>query len=657
MYIILFFIFLLFVSGILSFFLKKKLRLSSQIGSFGSIITISFLLILSIFNFSRHKDLTLSFSWQMPFGNFAVGIDPLSNFFIIITLFISLLAAFYSVSYMSPELIKKKTGAHWFLFNTLVASMIMVLIARNGLLFLISWEIMSLTPFFLVSLDDNKISARKAAFIYLIAANIGSAFLLLLFILLGGASANLDFSSFKPEISSGILFILALIGFGIKAGFLPFHVWLPEAHPEAPSHISAIMSAVMIKMGIYGILRIITFLGLPQAWWGVTLILIGIISSVGAILFAMAQKDLKRLLAYSSIENIGIIAIGLGIGLLGMSFMYYSVMIIGFLGAFLHIINHSLSKSLLFLNAGAVYHATGTRNMNELGGIIKKMPMTSFLFLIGSLSIIAVPPFNAFISEFMIYYASFQGIINLPKNETIIIIIAVVSLALTGGLSLACFSKAFGITFLGFARSDKSEKAHDPQKTMLYPMIVLAILCLIFGVAAPFIISFPLETIRSTFNLMPELISEEKTQILKPLSLVSVVIISLIALSFLLFFMLKKIRDKRQISETVTWDCGYIAPSATMQYTESSFIEPLMRLFNPILGVKTNFHPITDIFPVKSSFMLKTHDVFKRYFYEPFFNLFSLIFNIFRPIQHGRIHFYLLYIVSTLIILLFWKIR
>jgi formate hydrogenlyase subunit 3/multisubunit Na+/H+ antiporter MnhD subunit len=279
---------------------------------------------------------------------------------------------------------EKALGVSWFFFNLLVASMALVVVARNGILFLVAWELMALASFFLVTMQDDEERVRDAGRTYLVASHLGTAFLLVLFIMLAGGTDSLDFDRFAAGSHAGLLFILAAIGFGTKAGFVPLHVWLPEAHPAAPSHVSAVMSGVMIKTGIYGLVRTLTFLGPLPAWAGWLLVGVGVTSGVLGVLFALAQHDLKRLLAYHSVENIGIITLGLGLGLVGLRAGFAPLAVLGFAGALLHVLNHALFKGLLFLGAGAVLHGTKTRDMEELGGLLKRMPWTGPLFLIGA---------------------------------------------------------------------------------------------------------------------------------------------------------------------------------------------------------------------------------------------------------------------------------
>src|SRR5208337_3084062 len=317
---------------------------------------------------------SIRMAWDVPYGSLFLELDPLSGFFLIPVFVLCALAAIYGAEYLEAYRGKKALAPPWFFFNLLVASMVVVILARNGVLFLMAWEMMALSSFFLVTFEDEKESTRQAGWTYLVASHIGTAFLLVLFVLLGRANGSLDFDRFSASSGAPLMFVPALVGFGTKAGFIPLHVWLPEAHPAAPSHVSAVMSAVMIKTGIYGLLRILTFLGPPQAWWGWVLCVVGLTSGILGVLLALAQHDLKRLLAYHSVENIGIIALGLGVGILGVSRRSTMLTVLGFGGGLLHVQNHALFKGLLFLGAGSVLHGAGTREIDHLGGLTKRMP-------------------------------------------------------------------------------------------------------------------------------------------------------------------------------------------------------------------------------------------------------------------------------------------
>ena len=492
MFLILLAVSILVLSGFLALLLGRQARRATVIGVGGAVLGCLIGLVPTISALWTGRVETFSCAWQVPLGSFFVQMDALSAFFLLPILGLSIVAALYGGQYLMAYRSRKDLGAAWFFFNLLVASMVMVALARNGVLFLLAWEIMSLASFFLVTFEDEKESVRQAGWTYLVATHLGTAFLLVLFLVLGRQAGSLDFDRFVAASASispvaGVVFLLALIGFGTKAGFMPLHVWLPEAHPAAPSHVSALMSGVMIKTGIYGLLRTLTFLGQPESWWGWVLIGIGLTSGLGGVLFALAQHDLKRLLAYHSVENIGIIALGLGAGVLGLALNQPALAVLGLAGGLLHVLNHALFKGLLFLGAGAVIQATGTRDIDHLGGLIRRMPWTAAMFLTGSLAICGLPPLNGFVSEFLIYVGAFEGI-GLP-GVSVWGAATIAGLAMIGGLAVACFTKAFGIVFLGEPRSDQARHGHEVGWVMLAPMAVLALGCVAVGFLAPQVVA------------------------------------------------------------------------------------------------------------------------------------------------------------------------
>ena len=430
---------------------------------------------------------SLRLPWAVPLGGFHVQLDALSALFLLPVLGLSGVAAVYGAGYLRGSLRPKALGFSWFCYNLLIASMSLVIVAADGVLFLVAWEVMALSSFFLVAFEHERREVRDAAWTYLIATHLGTAFVVAFFLILGARAGSFDFDRIGgvSGARAGLLFLFAVIGFGTKAGFMPLHVWLPEAHPAAPSHVSAVMSGVMIKTGIYGLLRAVTLLGAPAEWWGWLLVGIGLTSGVLGVLFALAQHDLKRLLAYHSVENIGIIALGLGIGLLGVSAGMPALAALGFAGALLHVVNHAVFKGLLFLGAGAVQHATGTREIDHLGGLLKRMPWTGAAFLVGAAAISGLPPLNGFVSEFLIYLGAFHGGAALSGANAVAAIFVVLALALIGGLALACFAKAFGIIFLGEPRSEHALHAHEAGPAMRLPMLLLAAVCLAIGLCAP----------------------------------------------------------------------------------------------------------------------------------------------------------------------------
>ncbi len=601
--------------------------------------------------------------WSLPFGSIAVEMDALSAVFAMPILVISALAAVYGSAYLRPFEGKKDMAASWFCFNLLAGSMLLVVVARNAMLFLLGWELMSLSSFFLVIFESELASARRAGWTYLVATHIGTAFILVLFILLGRGNSTLDFAGFSAGgAGSGMLasaFLLALAGFGTKAGFMPLHVWLPEAHPAAPSHVSAVMSGVMIKTGIYGLLRSLTFLGAPPPWWGWTLVGMGAVSGVLGVLFALAQHDLKRLLAYHSVENIGIIAIGLGVGFLGVSYGHPAMAFLGFAGGLLHVINHAVFKSLLFLGAGSVLHSCGTREMDHLGGLFKRMPVTGLAFLIGSVAICGLPPLNGFISEFMIYAGSLSGITGVPgitAGAQAAALVVVGSLALIGGLAAACFSKAFGVIFLGEPRSDHAIHGHEAGPAMLIPMVALGAACLAIGLSGPVALRILVPAVSLLAGQEAVVASAIPAWAGIALWNISFAFAGILLLAALLSLFRSWLLAGRTVGSAVTWDCGYIAPTSRMQYTSSSFAAPITRLFRGVLRTRSHFTPPSGLFPSGSSFASDTPDVCREGIFKPVLSRIENLLVRFRWLQHGRLNLYILYIVLALVALLAWKL-
>ncbi len=594
-------------------------------------------------------------AWQVPYGSFAVQLDPLSAFFLIPVFGLPAVAAMYGSEYLAAWRGKKPLGAAWCFYNLLTASMALVVVARNGVLFLVAWEVMALTSFFLVTFEDEQETVRAAGWTYLVASHLGTAFLLVMFILLGRETGSLDFDKLAVS-SPNVVFLLALIGFGTKAGFMPLHVWLPDAHPAAPSHVSAVMSGVMIKMGIYGILRILTLIGPPPAWWGGTLIGIGLVSGVLGILFAVAQSDLKRLLAYSSVENIGIITLGLGVGLLGIHYGVPVVATLGFAGALLHVINHALFKGLLFFGAGAVLHGTHTRNLEQLGGLLKRMPWTGLLFALGAVAICALPPLNGFIGEFLIYLGAYRGALAMDTAATTELLSVIAGLALIGGLAAVSFTKAFGVAFLGEPRSEPAAHAREAGLLMQLAMLLLAAGCVLVGLLAPAVVRALAPALKIVTGLPAATVENQLANGLGPLGSVVLVTSLFLVVLAALVLLRRSLLAGRTIGQSVTWDCGYAQPTVRMQYSASSFAQPVTGLFAGLLRTRRKLVPPEGLFPRQASLETTTPDAARETIYQPAFGSVGRGLGRWRWLQHGNLHLYILYIALTLLVLLIWRL-
>ena len=597
--------------------------------------------------------------WTAPFGSFSLCIDPLSAFFLTVLFTVSLAAAVYGAGYMRHHAGAGRPGFHWLFFNILIVSMGLILTARNGVLFLVAWEVMSLSSFALVMTDHKRAETRKAGLYYIIAAHVGTAALMAMFVILGHGSASMDFDAFTGSSDRGmasVVFILAMAGFGSKAGFIPLHVWLPEAHPAAPSHVSALMSGVMIKMGIYGIIRVMGLIGPPEPWWGLALVGTGVVSGAGGVINALGQKDLKRLLAYSSVENIGIIAVGLGLGTLGVCHQSPTVAALGYAGALFHLLNHALFKSLLFMGAGSALAAAGTKNLDQMGGLLKKMPVTGSLFLFGSASICGLPPLNGFMSELLIYAAAFHCMTG--SGGTWLFAAgasAAMSLALMGSLAAALFTKAAGTAFLGAPRSGGITTAHDPGASMLYPMWFLAALTLASALLSPLavIIIGP---------LAPGLASLDSTYVGSAVAYASSLLLhaTLGGLAFLILMgfaalIRRGLLAEKTVGASVTWDCGYAAPSARMQYTSTSFSQPATDYFHLAIESQKSVGGPVGLFATGGSFSHKVSDVAETRLYLPAFATAEKIIVSLQGFGTKHMNVYIFYTVAALLGLLVWS--
>jgi hydrogenase-4 component B len=600
---------------------------------------------------------SLSFPWLVSGAEFSVGIDGLSAIFLAPVFLISLLGHWFGLSYWrQTEHCDNGRKLRCF-YGTITAGMALLVIASNGVLFLIGWEIMALSAFFLVTTEDGEQKVREAGWIYLVAAHVATLCLFGLFALLRAATGSFALTrlppdSLSPGMSSAIV-VLALVGFGVKAGLMPLHVWLPSSHAIAPSHVSAIMSGVILKMGIYGLVRVTSLMpNLPFAWGAITLGL-GVVSGVLGVAYAIGQHDLKRLLAYHSIENIGIIVMGLGLALIGRSLGRAEWVVLGLGGALLHVWNHALFKSLLFFSAGSVIHSVHTREIDHLGGLAKAMPWTAACFLVGAVAICGLPPLNGFVSEFLIYLGLFATLRHEPGGANSWASFAAPALALIGALAAACFVKVFGAVFLGTARSEHAGHAHESPPGMIAPMGVLVACCGAIGLA-PAIVAPVLEAglsawMPNRFDGGPRIAS------LAPLNGITTTGLLLVAALAVGSGLLWLRRRNRSSAVAATWGCGYVAPTPRMQYTSSSFAQLLVGLFGWALRPRVRKPSNLPLFPRSSDFCSDVPDAVLDRGVLPAIAGAAWMLSWLRVLQRGNIQIYLLYIFLILIALLLWR--
>lgn len=600
--------------------------------------------------------------WQVPGGEFHVQLDPLSAFFLVPIFLLAGVAALYGAAYMFAYRDRKSLGPPWFFFNLFVAGMALVVIARQALLFMVAWEIMSLAAFFLVTFEHEKKDVRLAGWVYLVATHLGAAFLLAMFLFLGRESGSLDFDQMKTGLhlgpaGAGVVVGLALIGFGAKAGLVPLHVWLPEAHPAAPSHVSALMSGIMIKIGIYGILRILMFLGPPAAWWGPVLMIIGFSGAILGVVMALMQRDLKRALAYSSIENVGLIMLALGAGLWGVTSGHPMVAVLGLAGGLLHIWNHSLMKGLMFLCAGSVWHGAGTRDMEQLGGLMKRMPRTGAWMVLGAVALSATPPLNGFVSEWMLYMGLLHGGLEFTGIGRVAMLAAVGLLALVGGLALLCFVRLIGMVWLGEARSEGARHAHEGSGAMIIPVAVLGVLCLLAALFPGRLLAMFVLTAQQAFGLSAAQFTGVITSVQSPVPLLgtlnAVVLVVVAACVGILWACGRRTRQ----AVDATWGCGYVAPTPRMQYTGRSFSEMLItRVFPRWLRPKRRVVTPAGLFPAAGRQVTQYADPVSRTLYQPLFKWLPDHCARLRWVQQGKLHYYMFYFVVVLVLAFAWTV-
>ena len=595
----------------------------------------------------------LDLPWSAPGGALALGIDPLSAFFLVPVLVVTAATAVYGGAYLSGESGHKLLGPAWLWFDLLAASLVLVVTARNGLLFLVAWEAMALTSYFLVIFHHERAEVPRAGWMYLVATHLGTAFLLVLFGLLARDAGSLDFARWSaPQTGAFGLFALALLGFGAKAGLVPLHLWLPEAHPVAPSHVSALLSGVMVKMGIYGLLRLLILLAPPSLAWGGWLLAIGLVSAAFGALSVLAQRDLKRLLAYSTVDNVGLIVAALGLGLVGLVLGATPIAVLALAGGLLHVWNHALAKTLLFLAAGGVARGSGTLELERLGGLLRRMPWTGTCFLVGAAALCALPPLNGFVGEFLVYAGAFralsEGTVALPAA-----LASIAGLALVGALAAAGFVRAAGIAFLGQPRSAQAARAEEAPPSMRLPMLGLAAACLLFGVAGPLGLAAARRPLEQLMGSSVD-VAAHLEPIVSALWRVGAVGAFAALGAFGLAGLRRRLLRRRSVRLAETWGCGYATPTPRMQYTASSFAQPLTQLFAPVLRMRTDGDAPSGTFPRPTFFTSSPTDVAEGVF-RRLFGVTASLADLLRPLQAGSTHAYILYPVLVALALLLWR--
>lgn len=635
----------------------KKLMVIFVVLSSGAIHVFNALKVLSgsAIDFSLHAG--------FPFGDISVRIDSLSAFFIIVITFTLSTGVIYGYHYMSkyddePE----KQSLHWCSFILLQASMMAVCMMHNVLGFLISLELMTVSAFILVIYDYETPNTIRSGLNYFVQSHIGVLLITIGFIWTASASGSFDISVIINTARNYTIhlgpwpFMILFAGFSFKAGFVPFHTWLPWAHPAAPSHVSGIMSGVIIKIGIYGIFRFLPVYQGDMLQIGRLILLISAGTALYGVMVAIIQHNLKRLLAYHSVENIGIIGMGIGIGAIGTGMGNNAVALAGYCGALLHTLNHSLFKSLLFFTAGSVYRKTHTLNIEELGGLAKKMPYTAALFLISALAITGLPPFNGFVSEFLIYSSMYTGMITGNLSFAMIFLCCIFTLVMVGALAFICFTKAFGIVFLGSPRHPLPEDFGEVERWCLVPQFaILGMILLIGFFPLPFIklVSKPALTLIPGIHNAAEMLAPVNSTMLSISSGAILILVICGAVYGLKLFVTRKAVDRT----SPTWGCGYTGGSPKLQYTATSFVKSYTVIASPLLRIKTTVSEIKGLFPEKGEFHIRTYDKIEEKLIDRNLNRVGNFMKLFAFLQNGLIQYYILYGVFFIIAVMGFTFR
>jgi hydrogenase-4 component B len=617
-------------------------------------------------------------TWNLPSGvplfSWAIRINALSAYFNLALGILAAAVSVYSFGYVRLMEGRRNVSVLGCFYNVLLLSLTLVFVAGNAYFFLVAWEIMALAAWGLLSFEHEKARTRRAGMLFLIMSHAGSGLLLIAFLILARAGGSLDFAALHhiastlPAWQQGAVFILFFLGFGVKAGIVPLHVWLPEAHPVAPSNISALMSGIVIKTGIYGMaLVFFDFFDAPPVWAGILVLGVGVLSALLGVLYALMEHDLKRLLAYHSIENIGIILIGFGAAMIFSALGHTALAAVALIAGLYHTLNHAIFKSLLFLGAGAVHYSTRTRNMEEMGGLIRRMPVTALCFLIGAIAISGLPPLNGFVSEWLTYQALLAGFGSAQSLTRIIFPIAGALLALTAALAAACFVKAFGISFLALPRSENAAEALEVPPSMRFGMGLLAAGCLALGLGAtwflPVFDSITEQMIGA--RVSAALITANGFAISAgtahagTVSTVGIAAMLVLLSTLPALFWLVWGRTGRRATGPA-WDCGLPGLTADNEYTATGFSKPIRMIFSALYRPKREIQAefeVSPYYPTAIRFESEIEPSFEKHMYDPFRDWLYRTAGRMRSVQAGSIHAYLAYIFVALLALLLFGVR
>lgn len=651
------------VAAVLSLLVSKNEQASKLIGCFGGVV--SALLGIgaggaAIVGAAEYSVVATPFY----FADFSLLLNPLAGLLLLVISLLALAAWVFGIDYFN-DYRGHGLGSMGFFMNLFIASMGFVICVDNAFWFLVFFELMSLTSYFLVIAEQNE-SSIKGGFMYLIMAHIGFFAIMIAFFVMSGITGSFEFESFRqtaftPVIAS-LSFVLCFIGFGCKAGMIPFHSWLPQAHPAAPSNVSALMSGGMIKIGVFGMLKV--GLDLLQScptpiWWGIVVLVCGAVSSVLGVVYALAEHDIKRLLAYHSVENIGIILMGVGIGFIGVAIDNPFVSVLGFLAGLYHLLNHAMFKGLLFLGAGSVLYSAKTRNMEKLGGLARVMPVTAMCFLIGSLAISAIPPLNGFVSEWFTYQSLFTAAFT--SGDALLRAIcglSAVALAITGALAVTCFVKAYGVTFLSAPRSEQARDAREVPFSMKFAMALIALVCIVLGLGAPWVAPYMQHIAEVSIQTAgPSYVAglstiNGATEGIVSTPLIAVLLVGLVGLAIGLRALFGKGEiDTRQDP----WACGY-APNSHMPVIATTFASQVDMFLAPLYDVRRALADKADAFVCMYKKTVHGAGVAEnwsdRYLVDTVAHGVKRVSQWIKAVEGGDFRTYIVYIVVALIVLL-----
>ena len=626
------------------------LRIGSAAGAIGSLLGLVAVLPVLLGGPSAELDLR----WSEPVGAFHLRLDPLAAFFQAALFAVALPASLYGAAYMRHHEGRRRLAAFAFFFDLLLAAISLVLAADDAVLFLVAWEVMTVASFALVTFDDAQAHVRRAGFTFLVASHLGTACLFALFLLLGRGAGGFGFDRFETlrgttAAAPSILFALGLVGFGTKAGLVPLHVWLPEAHPAAPSHVSALLSAVMIKTGVYGVLRVLGFLPAAPVGYGLVLGGVGLASALAGITLALGQGDLKRALAYSSVENVGLVFLGIGMGVVGNAAGLPAVAALGFGGALLHVWAHALTKGLAFMSAGTLVHAARTQDLEGMGGLLARLPASGALLLASAATLAAVPPLAGFASEWLLYVGLLSGAGSAAGAGSVLGYLAVATLALVGALAAVAFTRIVGVALLGAPRSPGAEAAREASPLQWAPLLLLAAGCLLFGL-------FPALPLRGVAAAAAQVGGAHVAPLLAPSAGLAVpppaLGLLLVALASGLAVLARRLRASRRVRASETWGCGFARPTPRMAYTASSYSQLLLSGLAPrALQPRVRLVPPRGLFPGPSSLRTESQDPARTRLFDPVFRGLGDRMSRLRRLQAGRLNLQLLYTLVTLLAL------